>query len=58
MRELGKLNNSYSDHAQLFLPVWPVQVLIVQYNVVIDMNPCRLPQYIELKEIVQAKRAK
>ena len=48
MTELNKLNNYYYDHVQLLLPVWHVQVLIVQYIVVIGMNPCQLPQYIEL----------
>ena len=41
-------NNLYADHVWLILPIWPVQVLIVQYIVVIGSDSCLLPQYIDL----------
>ena len=43
---LDNSSNLYSDHIQLILNVWPVQVLIVQYIVEIDSDSCRPLPYI------------
>ena len=45
MTGLDNSSNLYSDHVQLILIVWPVQVIVVAE---VGMNQCRLPQYNEL----------